>query len=338
MDAIEKGAHQAVVNCAGVKSGENVVIVTDRKTEHLADALFKQVQAQSASVTKFVMEDFGPRPDDATKALPFPAKIGDALSKAQVSFYIAGGRAGELASFRKPMLAVVEKHGLRHGHMPNFTEAMMSQGMAADYEEIQSISRKVHEIVSKATQIKATTPAGTNFTATFSPQRKWVISDGHITTKKWCNLPDGEVFTAPFTANGHLVVDGCLGDFFNQKYGKLDNTPLSYDLKDGRCVKGSVKCKNEELRKEFEQYTFHTDENSNRIGEFGIGTNVNLKDLIGNLLQDEKFPGIHIALGDCYPDKTGADWSSKAHNDGVMRKPTLVVDGKTIMKDGKFTI
>ena len=65
---------------------------------------------------------------------------------------------------------------------------------------------------------------------------------------------------------------------------------------------------------------------------------MNLKRLIGNLLQDEKFPGVHIALGDSYPDKTGADWTSKAHNDGVMRDPTVVVDGRTIMKSGKFTI
>ena len=135
-----------------------------------------------------------------------------------------------------------------------------------------------------------------------------------------------------------MVVDGCFGDYFTEKYGDLKATPLRYKLKNSRCVKGSVECQNAELKKEFEQYTFNSDENSDRAGEFAIGTNIGLTELIGNLLQDEKFPGVHIALGGSYPEKTGAEWNSNAHNDGVLRSPTVVVDGKVIMKDGKFTI
>jgi aminopeptidase len=338
MNAIESGARQAIVNCAKVQKGEKVVIITDQETEHLANALNQAAIAAGAAVTQFVMEDFGPRPDDGSKPMPFPKEIGDVLATAQVSFYIAGGKQGELHSFRMPMIGVIEKHGLRHGHMPNFTEEMMSQGMAADYEVIQAICKKVYDIVAPARKIRVTTPAGTDFTATFSPDRKWMISDGNIRPEKWCNLPDGEVFTAPLAADGRVVIDGCLGDFFNAKYGKLGDNPLSYEIKNGRCVKGSVHCENEDLKKEFEQYTFGTDEHSDRMGEFAIGTNINLTDLIGNLLQDEKFPGIHVALGDPYPGKTGADWSSKAHNDGVMHRPTIIVDGRTIMENGTFTI
>jgi aminopeptidase len=338
MNAIESGARQAVLNCAKVKAGERVIIITDAQTKHLADALLEQAKKIGASVEKFVMEDFGSRPDDGVNPLAFPKEIGEALAQAQVSFYIAGGKKGELHSFRIPMIEVVERHGLRHGHMPNFSEEMMSQGMAADYELIQKICRQVYDIVVDAREIRVTTPAGSDFTATFSPKRKWMISDGNIRPEKWCNLPDGEVFTAPLKADGKVVIDGCLGDFFNAKYGKLNDTPLSYEIKDGRCVKGSVQCANEQLKKEFEEYTFGTDEHSDRMGEFAIGTNVNLKDLIGNMLQDEKFPGIHVALGDPYPGKTGADWSSKAHNDGVMLKPTIVVDGRTIMERGGFIL
>ncbi len=338
MTAVEAGARQAVLNCANVKSGEKVVIITDRATRYLAEALEHQAVGAGAKATLFVMEDFGPRSSDGSNPLPFPEKIGTALSTAQVSFYIAAGKSGELGSFRKPMLEVIEKHGLRHGHMPGFTEVMMSQGMAADYRKIQEISRKVHDVVAKAKEIRVTTPAGTDITAQFSQDLKWLISDGNIRPEKWCNLPDGEVFTSPVNSNGTVVVDGCLGDFFTEKYGDIQKTPLRYDVKESCCVKGSVKCKNEKLKAEFEKYTFETDENSNRVGEFAIGTNIGLSKLIGNLLQDEKFPGVHIALGDPYPDKTGAKFSSKAHNDGVMRSPTITVDGRVIMKDGQFKI
>ncbi len=338
MDAIEFGAKQAVINCLKVKNGESVVVVTDRETEKLANALVKQAEGVGAEVKKFVMEDFGARSEDGKAPLRFPSEIGEAMSGAQVSFYIAQGKPGELQSFRIPMIAKVEEHEIRHGHMPGFTEIMMSQGMGADYAKIQELSAKVHEIVSKAKEISVTTPAGTDATFKFDPKYKWVICDGNIKPKHWSNLPDGEVFTSPVDANGTMVIDGCLGDFFTGKYGDLQGNPVKYLLEDGRAVKGSVECKNAELKAEFEKYTFEMDENSNRVGEFAIGTNIALEKLIGNLLQDEKFPGVHVALGSPYPDKTGAEWDSEAHNDGVMRNPTVVVDGKTIMENGKFKI
>jgi len=337
MDAIENGARQAVVNCVKVQAGESVVIITDQETERLADAIKAQAETVGATVNKFIMEDFGPRPEDGSNPLPFPDALGEALGRAQVSFYIAGGKAGELHSFRMPMVKKVDELGLRHAHMPNFVEEMMSTGMAADYAEIQRISKQVYDVVHDAREIRVTTPAGTDMKARFDPKYRWIISDGDIRPGHWSNLPDGEVFTAPIDAEGTVVVDGCFGDFFNAKYGDLSRTPLTYRLAGGRCVEGSVECANPDLKKEFEEYTFRTDENSNRLGEFAIGTNIGLTELIGNLLQDEKFPGVHMALGNPYPEKTGAEWDSKAHNDGIMRNPTVTVDDRTIMRDGKFT-
>jgi aminopeptidase len=338
MNPIEFGAHQAVYNCLKVKKGESVVIITDRETEHLANALAAKATEAGGSVRKFVMEEFGRRSEDGSSPLPFPGAIGEVLEKAKVSFYIARGKKGELQTFRIPMLKVVEKNMIRHGHMPGFTEEMMGQGMAADYAKIQTLSKKVYEIASKAHEIRVTTPAGTDATFRFDSKYKWIVCDGDIKPGHWSNLPDGEVFTVPVDANGRIVVDGSLGDYFTEKYGDLGGTPLSYSLKGARCVKGSVECRNGQLKKEFEEYTFGMDENSDRVGEFAIGTNIGLTKLIGNLLQDEKFPGVHVALGSPYPDKTGAEWESKAHNDGVMRNPTVVVDGKTMMEKGEFKI
>jgi len=103
MNAIEKGARQAVVNCVKVQSGEKVVIITDHRTESLADAVKGQAEAVGASVSKFIMEDFGPRPDDGSTPLPFPEEIGAAFGGAQVSFYIGNTpaqRAYEKAGFK----------------------------------------------------------------------------------------------------------------------------------------------------------------------------------------------------------------------------------------------
>jgi len=238
MDAIEFGAKQAVVNCLKVQDGEKVVIVTDKDTERLANALVSQAEGIGAEVKKFVMEDFGERPSDGSKPLAFPGEIGEAMKTAQVSFYMAQGKMGELQTFRIPMIKIAEEKKLRHGHMPNFTEEMMSQGMSADYAKIQELSKKVYDIAIKAKEIKVTTKAGTDATFKFDSKYKWVICDGDIKPGHWSNLPDGEVFTVPVEANGTMVIDGCLGDFFTGKYGDLLDKPLKYTLKGSRCVKG----------------------------------------------------------------------------------------------------
>lgn len=338
MNAIQSGAKQAVRNCVKVAPGERVVLITDRATRYLAEAIETEVKAVGATPSMFIMEDFGERSESGQNPLALPAEISQAMEKAQASFYLAQGKVGELASFRIPMTKVAEKHKLRHAHMPNFIEEMMSQGMASNYDEIQALSKIIYDIVSQAKTIRVTTPGGTDLVAEFDAKYKWVVSDGNIRPGVWKNLPDGEVFTQPVTANGKVVVDGCFGDFFNKKYGDISSTPLSYELKDSRAVRESVQCDNKALKEEWINYTFETDESSNRLGEFAIGTNTGLTHFIGNMLQDEKFPGIHLALGSPYPDKTGATWDSSAHNDGILRNPTITVDGRVIMVDGKFTL
>jgi len=63
-----------------------------------------------------------------------------------------------------------------------------------------------------------------------------------------------------------------------------------------------------------------------------------LTSLVGNLLQDEKLPSVHVAFGDPYRDETGADWQSRTHIDAIMKNATLRVDGTTLMKNGRFLL
>jgi aminopeptidase len=78
--------------------------------------------------------------------------------------------------------------------------------------------------------------------------------------------------------------------------------------------------------------------NSNRTGEFAIGTNVGLSRIVGNFLQDEKFPGVHIAFGNPAGFETGADWDCPSHVDVLASHATVSVDGRTIMENGRFLV
>jgi len=320
---IEKGVKQAVETCLKLKINERVVIITDWETLRIGYAIWRVAEKITGNIQFFLMEDFGRRP------LRFPEQIGQALTRANIAFFAAQDVKGELQTFRGPMLEVVEANkNLRFAHMGGINEQIMKEGMCSDYREIQRISKLIYQKVIRAKEIKVVADGGTNIVVRFSSKIKWVISDGIITEGNWDNLPGGEVFTCPVDVNGTLVVDGCLGDYFDKKYGLLGKIPVSILIKNSRAIKNSIKCANQELAKEFTEYLFKNDKNSNRVGEFALGTNTGLKKLIGNLLQDEKFPGIHLAFGGSYPEETGAKWDSDSHIDCVIRNPTVYLDGK----------
>ncbi len=331
MGTIEQGVKQAVENCLNIKAGERVIIITDEETVEIGSALKTAIEKITGKIQFFLMEDFGDRPID------FPQAIDDAIKDADVSIYAAQGAEGELQTFRRHMIKAVQANlKIRHAHMIGITPQIMKDGMCSDYTEIQRISRLVYDKVNSAKKIKVVTEKGNSFVAEFSPELKWNISDGNIGPGHWNNLPDGEVLTSPVNVNGKVVIDGCLGDFFAERYGSLENTPMVIEVSDGRAIKESVQCDNEQLWQEFSKYIFETDENSNRVGEFAIGTNTGLTELIYNLLQDEKIPGVHIAFGSPLPGKTGADWDSKVHVDGVIKNTSIYVDDEMIMNKGQF--
>ena len=114
----------------------------------------------------------------------------------------------------------------------------------------------------------------------------------------------------PPTATPVSVIDGVVGDYLCEKFGDLKAQPLSIQVKGNRLIEAHSA--NKELKDDFWAYT-HKDENSNRVGEFAIGTNVACTHVIGNILQDEKIPGIHIAFGHPYAEHTGANWFSPIH-------------------------
>ena len=213
--------------------------------------------------------------------------------------------------------------------MVNITPQIMCEGMRADFRDVDALSERLVEWARHTARIRCRTAHGTNFEGEFSPKLKWLKTSGIISSEKWGNLPGGEIFTAPMNTNGTFVVDGVVGDYLCAKYGDLQQTPLTIEVRDNRIA--DLRCDDKELLEEFRAYT-STDENSNRVGEFAIGTNTACTHVIGNILQDEKIPGIHIAFGHPYSEHTGADWKSKTHIDCVGRDFDIWFDGEPVMR------
>ena len=323
------GARNAVNVCLRVQAGEKVTVITDEASKEIAASMVRELEAVGALYHAWVLEDLAPRPLG-----DLPREIVKDLETSQVSIFAVQAQANELKS-RMQMTDVVNRRKIRHAHMVNINRQIMLEGMRADFLKVDRISVKVVDMVRKAKQVRAKTPAGTDLVADLNPNYRWVKTSGIISPDKWGNLPGGEVFTTPGEVNGTFVIDGVVGDWLCAKFGSLREHPLTIRVKGNRVVEAHSS--NHELESDFWSYT-HTDENSDRVGEFAIGTNIELKDVIGQILQDEKYPGVHIAFGNPYGAHTGAEWYSSTHIDVVGRKFDIWVDDERIMRDGKFLL
>jgi len=321
------GARNAVVSCLRVQPGERVTLITDVACREIGAALAHELEALGVEYNAWLLEDLAPRP-----LKDMPRAVLDDMELSQVSIFAVRAQANELRT-RMQMTDVVNRRQMRHAHMVNIDRRIMLEGMRADFGEVDRISTQVWRMASAAREIRATNPAGTELVAQFSPQLKWLKTSGIISPHKWGNLPGGETFTTPERVDGTFVIDGVVGDYLCEKYGDLGGTPLTIRVEDSRLKE--AQSANQELEREFWSYC-HTDAFSDRVGEFAIGTNIGVRDVIGNILQDEKIPGIHIAFGNPYGAHTGADWYSATHIDVVGRRFDIWIDGRQIMRGGEF--
>jgi leucyl aminopeptidase (aminopeptidase T) len=323
------GARNAVRVCLNVQPLERVTVIGDRACEEIAASLVHEIEDVGAVYRAFVLEDVAARP-----LTELPAVIAADMERSQVSIFACQVQPNELPS-RMQMTAIVNRRRMRHAHMVNINRRIMLEGMRADFRKVDRLSAKVIALVSVARQVRAQSAAGTDLVADLNPAYRWIKTSGLISPEKWGNLPGGEIFTTPGDVNGTFVIDGVVGDYLCARFGLLREAPLTLRIRNNRLVEAHSE--NRELESAFWAYT-HTDEHSDRVGEFAIGTNIELTDLIGNILQDEKFPGVHIAFGNPYGEHTGADWFSSTHIDVVGTRFDIQVDDQPIMERGRFLI
>ena len=323
------GARNAVQVCLRIQSDEKVTIITDEATKEIAASIVREIENVGSPYRVWILEDLAPRP-----LTDLPPEVLEDLETTQVSIFAVQAQTNELRS-RMQMTGVINRRKIRHAHMVNINRQIMLEGMRADFLKVDRISAKVVETVRRAKQIRAKTAAGTDLIADLNPNYQWIKTSGIISPDKWGNLPGGEVFTTPGEVNGTFVIDGVVGDWLCAEFGSLRENPLTIRMKGNRLTEAhSV---NRELEDNFWRYT-HTDDNSDRVGEFAIGTNIELKDVIGQILQDEKFPGVHIAFGNPYGEHTGAKWYSATHIDVVGRNFDIWADNEQIMRHGRFLL
>ena len=327
---LAQGAENAVGTCLAVGRADRVVVFTDAATLAIGHALEAAAREAGAQVTVLTLEDLGERPLTA-----LPDGLIERLDAwaPTVSIFAAQGQPGEIG-FRIPLGRHLQ--GVlhtRHGHMIGISEVLMATGMQVDYHRVAAVTLRVFERVHGAREITARNADGTDLRARFDPAvARWVPWTGLLHQQgDWGNLPEGETFTCPAEVDGVLTAR-LIGDHFSKRYGVLAE-PLRITVEAGHAVR--VEHPDAGLRDAFWSHLERAS-NGTRIGEFAIGTNVGLVEQTGNLLQDEKLPGLHVAFGDPYGHLTGAAWQSDVHVDVIPFEVDVDVDGEPLLRGGAF--
>ena len=303
-------ARTTVEQCLALRSDETCLVVTDDTREPIGRALYEAAReiTDDASLVRF------PPRDQHAEEPPEPV----AAAMRETDTFLAP--TTKSLSHTRARSAACEA-GARGATLPGITDEVFTVGLDADYEEIAAECAAMLELVADADEIRITADNGTDFTVE-PGDREWHEDTGIIHEPgDFSNLPAGEVFIAPESASGTYVVDGTISP-----HGLLDEGhTVEVTVEDGYVTEFS----DDEVATEFERASEDVGRDAYNLAELGIGTNVAVTDLIGSVLLDEKAAGtVHIAVGD--NASIGGDTDAPIHSDGVIRDPTVYVDGEEI--------
>jgi leucyl aminopeptidase (aminopeptidase T) len=310
LERLMKGARIAVNECMEIKPDEKVVIITDKNMpKNLSEALMQAIKEVGAKCEIKLIELLKVNGQEP------PEDVAELMKNCDVLFLVTSKSLSHTKARRN-----ASKSGVRIASMPKVTEfSFVEGGLTANYKEVKELIEKIHDYLKNAKTIRITSDNGTDLKTNIEG-RKWDKDDGLIHEKgKFCNLPAGEIAVAPIegTAQGVVVID---------KMGKYGEK-IRYTVKNGfvEKIEGS-----ELLEKTVEEIGH----DARNIAEIGIGTNPKAR-IIGNILEDEKvFGTVHMAIGSNL--SFGGSVDVPLHLDGIILKPTLEVDGKILIKDGKW--
>jgi leucyl aminopeptidase (aminopeptidase T) len=309
-EAVAAAAETAVGQCLNVQPDETCVVVTDDSRQPIGEALY---DAALEATEEAVIVRYPPGPQHGAEP---PAPVAAALKAADV---FLAPTAKSLSHTRARSDAT--EAGARGATLPGITEEVFTTGLDADYEQIAAECEAMLEQVAGAEEVRVTSPQGTDITFELG-DREWHDDTGIVHEDgDFSNLPAGEVFISPVSADGTYVVDGTI-----RPHGLLEEgQTVTFEVEDGYITDIS----DDAVRADVEEAAEQVGQNAYNMAELGIGTNIGVTDLIGSVLLDEKAGGtVHIALGD--DAGIGGDNDAPIHMDGVLREPTVYADGEEV--------
>ena len=316
-----KGARVIVDTCGVVRSGEKVLIATDKNKSQIAGIIAEACIERGVEPIILSMvprENHGEEP---------PELFFIALREADVVFAVTS-----FSLFHTNARIEACKRGVRWVNLPDFSMQMLREGgLFVDFHKQREKAEKIGQILSSGSSVRVITDKGTDIQ--FSIAGREAIVESGISDKPGMvnSPPDIECCIAPLegSANGKIVVDGSI---ILPGLGPLTEDVILY-VREGYiteiegCEEAILFRKVLESAKEKEVYN---------IGEFGVGLNPKCR-ICGSMLEDEGVYGtIHFGIGDNHT--MGGCVESSMHTDVVVKNPTVFINEKRVIKSGEIIL
>lgn len=335
----------------GLKKGEEVLIFTNFEGEvfTIAKALFEQTKKQGGKPVMVIQGrksafDFAERAViDAIESEPdiVIAVTIERFGKDSYGTHVGYvGRDGQKYSHAYNRLLDGDKR-IRSFWSPGCTVDIFERTVPVDYAQMQSLAAKLKLVLDKGKEVRVKAPAGTDVTFSIKGREGKVDDGNFLTPGSGGNLPCGEAYVSPAkeSAEGTIVFDGTVdliptavipkkpvkviyeNGFITEVTGGPEAKALLKVIEKGEKMARDLGKKDEER-------------NARALGELGIGINYSAK-MSCNILEDEKVgKTVHFAIG----ANLDNDADAVIHQDCLVKNPSLWIDGKQIMKDGKILL
>jgi len=317
--ALLKAAMIALGDCMKLAANESVLIVTDAKLLDIGHALRQAAIDLGADP---VLIEIQPRSRDGEEP---PPSVAQAMMKSDVVVIPTSRSLTHTAARRQACAA-----GARVATMPGILRETMIRCLNADYYAIAERTKRLAEILTAGKLLHVTSAGGTDMTLPIDGI-KAIASTGLFHDRGASgNLPSGEAYLMPVegASAGVFVVDGSmsgLGSLASKK-------PITIRVEKGLAVDIRGGAAARKLREKLEPLG----PRAFNIAEFGMGTN-DTAIITGSILEDEKILGtIHIALGNNL--SMGGTVDVPVHLDGIVKSPTVELDGRKIMERGMLLV
>ena len=312
---IQQCAKVALKDCLNLGRQELLLVVCDPPCYEIGAAFW---EAGSQLCREAVMAQITPRKQNGNEP---PVPIAELLGK----FDVIVMPTSKSLSHTQARREACEK-GARIATLPGITADIFLRTMVTDWEKLGLYTRRIAGQLSSASTIRVATDAGTDVTFE-TGGRSAKADDGRLIFKgAFGNLPAGEAYMAPLegTAQGDIVIDGSFG------VGGLLDTPIIFKVRKGKVVDVDSIQFGADIKELFDKYGGA----ARNIAEFGVGT-LDCARISGNTLEDEKVRGtIHFAIGD--NASMGGRVKVPLHLDGILKNPSVWLDGNEWMKKGKI--
>lgn len=320
---LAKGALTLVKDVMLVKEGENVLITGDSSSDR------RVVEATANAVYSIgAMPIVLYYPTAPTGAMEPPIPIGAAVTKADVWIEYTYSNIMHCESWKKSL-----ENGCRYVNLTGMDVEMMVKTITRiDYDAVIELGEYFKETIQSADEIIIKSENGTNLTA-YNRGRKVRHSGQKATKKGYPIMLAGQISWCPVesTIDGTLVFDGALWPPL--ELGLLKQ-PVKLELKEGRVIKieGDLEARL------FENWlkSFH-DPNMYRLAHYSLGFNPGVIRPTGRIVEDERVFGcIEFGIGSQGAAIMGECWSAVSHTDGILLKPTIILDGEVFEENGIY--